>query len=404
MDFGALPPEINSARIYAGPGSGPMLSAAVAWGGLAAELRSTAAAYQSVVSGLTTGPWRGPASASMAAAAAPYVAWTNTTAAQAEQTADQAMAAAGAYEQAFAMTVPPPVIAANRAQLAMLVATNILGQNTPAIMATEAHYAEMWAQDAAAMYGYAASSAAASKVTPFTPPAQTTNPAALPGQAGAVAQATGTSAGTGTQTTLAQAMSAVPTRLQSLAAPASATSSSSGLTGIPNTLSGTGTAGSVLEPNSTFWNTVMSTGAFNPGQYVDAVLPAFLIPWTSSGSSGLSPAFSGLAPPVLTAGLGSGAGGLPGFSGLGGAGSAVSAGMGQAASVGPLSVPPSWAAAAPPVTSVAPANTGLGAIPQNGAPGVPGVPIGSMAGHGVTNAAPRYGFRPTVMARPPAAG
>ncbi|WP_203115967.1 PPE domain-containing protein, partial [Mycobacterium canetti] len=25
MDFGALPPEINSGRMYSGPGSGPML-------------------------------------------------------------------------------------------------------------------------------------------------------------------------------------------------------------------------------------------------------------------------------------------------------------------------------------------------------------------------------------------
>jgi PPE-repeat protein len=32
-----------------------------------------------------------------------------------------------------------------------LVATNFLGQNTPAIAATEAQYAEMWAQDAAVM-------------------------------------------------------------------------------------------------------------------------------------------------------------------------------------------------------------------------------------------------------------
>ncbi|AWK54801.1 MULTISPECIES: PPE domain-containing protein, partial [Mycobacterium tuberculosis complex] len=26
MDFGALPPEINSGRMYCGPGSGPMLA------------------------------------------------------------------------------------------------------------------------------------------------------------------------------------------------------------------------------------------------------------------------------------------------------------------------------------------------------------------------------------------
>jgi PPE-repeat protein len=91
----------------------------------------------------------------MAAAVAPYVAWMSTTAEQAGQTADQVRSAAAAYEAAFAATVPPPVIARNRVLLMSLVATNILGQNTPAIAATEMHYAEMWAQDAAAMYGYA---------------------------------------------------------------------------------------------------------------------------------------------------------------------------------------------------------------------------------------------------------
>ena len=143
MDFGALPPEINSARMYSGAGSGPLMSAATTWNSLAAELRSTAASYGSVVSGLTSEGWRGPASVSMAAAAAPYAAWMNATAAEAQQTAAQVAAAVGAYETAFAMTVPPPVIAANRTQLAALVATNFLGQNTRAIVATEAHYAEM---------------------------------------------------------------------------------------------------------------------------------------------------------------------------------------------------------------------------------------------------------------------
>ena len=181
MDFGALPPEVNSARMYAGPGSGPMLAAAAAWDGLAAELRSAASSYGSVVSGLTGESWLGPSSTAMAAAAAPYVAWMNATAAQAEQAATQAKAAAGAYEAAFAMTVPPPVIAANRAQLASLIATNIFGQNTPAIAATEAQYGEMWAQDAAAMYGYAGElGGAASQLTPFTAPPQTTNPAGWP--------------------------------------------------------------------------------------------------------------------------------------------------------------------------------------------------------------------------------
>ena len=185
--------------MYSGPGSGPMLAAAAAWDGLATDLQTARAVYQSVISDLTSGSWRGPASMSMAASAATYVSWLTTTALQAEQAATQARAAASAHETAFAMTVPPPVIAANRSLLMSLVAANMLGQNTPAIAATDLHYGEMWAQDAAAMYGYADASAAAAKVTPFTPPRATTTAAGLIKQGIAVTQAASTSAGAHTQ-------------------------------------------------------------------------------------------------------------------------------------------------------------------------------------------------------------
>ncbi len=153
-----------------------MLAAASAWNGVAAELRSTALSYGAVLSALTDEEWHGPASAAMADAAAPYVAWMNTTAVQAEQAATQAEAAAAAYEIAFAATVPPPEIAANRAQLVSLVSTNFLGLNTPAIAATEAQYGDMWSQDAAAMYGYAGSSAVASQLTTFARPNRSSTP------------------------------------------------------------------------------------------------------------------------------------------------------------------------------------------------------------------------------------
>ena len=212
FDYGALPPEINSGRMYVGAGSGPLLAAVAAWDGLASELSLAASSYQSTVSELTGGAWLGPASVSMAAAAAPYVGWMNATAAQAEQTADQARAAAAAYEAAFSAHVPPPLIAANRSLLMSLVATNIVGQNTPAIAATEAQYAQMWAQDAAAMYGYAGASAAAMTLTPFTSPTQNTDPAGTGAQAAAVTSAAGTSTGTGQN-----AVSQVASTLQSLA-------------------------------------------------------------------------------------------------------------------------------------------------------------------------------------------
>lgn len=90
----------------------------------------------------------------MAEAVAPEIAWLSSAAGQAQDAASQATAAASAYEAAFLGTVPPAEVAANRALLMTLLATNFLGQNTAAIAATEAQYAEMWAQDAATMYSY----------------------------------------------------------------------------------------------------------------------------------------------------------------------------------------------------------------------------------------------------------
>src|SRR5574340_208218 len=132
--------------MYSGPGSGPMLTAAAAWDELAAELSSAASDYQAVISQLVTDPWQGPSAASMSTAATPYAEWMMTTAEQARQVANQARSAAAAYQAAFAATVPPPVIAANRGQLQSLVATNIVGQNTLAIAANQAQYGQMWAQ------------------------------------------------------------------------------------------------------------------------------------------------------------------------------------------------------------------------------------------------------------------
>ncbi len=227
MDFGFYPPEINSGRMYSGPGSGPLLAAAQAWVALADELYTAASGYQSVVSELTPA-WSGPSSTSMSAAAATFVEWLSTTAAQAEQSATQAQAAAAGYETAFAMTVPPPVIAANRSLLTALVATNFFGQNTPAIAATEIQYAEMWAQDAVAMYGYAASSASATSLAPFTQPQQNTDPASSASQAAAVSQAANTTAGNAQSavSSAQQALSAVPNSLQSLATSDSAATGS----------------------------------------------------------------------------------------------------------------------------------------------------------------------------------
>jgi PPE-repeat protein len=414
--YGALPPEINSARMYAGPGSGPMVAAASAWNALAAELSTAAEAYESVVSTLTGEQWLGPASGSMAAAAAPYVAWMATSAAQAKQVANQANAAAAAYEAAFAMTVPPPVIAANRAALAALVATKVLGQNTPAIMATEAHYGEMWAQDAAAMYSYAANSATASQLVPFDSPTHNTNPAGVAGQAAAVT----TAAGTASNAQVTQLMSAVPGVLQGTSSPpssaAAASSSGSGLGGL---LSAVGSSAA-----STNYLSVLLNGVSSGGATATMYIPSTLIPnligfFTGPGfnAAGGGAAGSGLGSLLAPGGplgslgaLGGGVSSAAGAAGLGGSAAAsasvATAGLGQATTVGALSVPASWASASPASTAVtalngsgwaaAPESTHVAAMP----PGIPGA--GGNRGFGL--GAPRYGFKPTVMARPVVAG
>ncbi|WP_025737042.1 PPE family protein [Mycobacterium genavense] len=198
MDFALLPPEINFAPMYAGPGSGPMLSAAAGWDSVAAELEVAASGCFSEIAALT-GRWAGPSSLRMAEAGTRYAAWLQASAAQAARSAAQAYAAAASYEAAHAMTVPPWLVEANRARLMALVAMNFLGQNTPAIAATEAEYAAMWVQDATAMYAYAAESVTASTLTSFEEPPQTTNPSRQADQARALAQTADENAGARTQ-------------------------------------------------------------------------------------------------------------------------------------------------------------------------------------------------------------
>ncbi len=408
LDFALLPPEVNSAKMYAGAGSCSLLVAASAWKSLAVELRSTALSYASVLSALTEEEWHGPASAAMAAAAAPYVAWMNTTALQAEQTASQAEAAAAAYETAFAAMVPPLQIATNRAQLAELVATNLIGQNTPAIAATEAQYGEMWAQDAAAMYGYASTSALATDLTQFYPPETITDIAGLSEQSAAVGQAAA-DAGAG-QSTLSTLMDTVPGNLQDLASPSSTTtgalfdmsgwnpfapgsaSDTTGLNGVLNALFGIDTAFGQFV-NANIWNTTFGSGFYLPSNFLG----------TAADFIGLSQV-GGAVAEVSTGVADSAAAAAATEAVAGAAGNSVSAALGTGASVGPLSVPSSWVGTPRLQASSALSATPMFASPAAVAAGMPGVPLAGMTGRGYGRQVPQYGFKPSFVARPPAAG
>lgn len=337
LDFGAWPPEVTSGQMYSGPGSGSMMVAASAWDGLSAQLASFANGYSSVISGLEGEHWAGPAATAMAAAAAPYVQWATTTGAQAEQAAGQARAAAAAFETAHAAVVPPPLVAANRTQLAHLIATNVLGQNTTRIAATEAAYEAMWAQNTHAMYGYAGSASSATKLSPFSQPPQTINPAGQSAQAAAAAAQT---AGSGAS----QSQNLLSNVLQGLSTPGSAATSSgtTSLFGLPipdslltslgaiNTIMGMpNAAGGAVRSVANVVGMVISL--FRLG--ADTVLYAPLAGLTSATSS-----VGGLPTGVLAGAAESATGGVN---------RAVLASMGSAGPLGQLSVPPAWAQATP---------------------------------------------------------
>ena len=396
------------------------MAAASAWDGLAAELSTAATGYTSVIDELTSSPWLGPASRTMIAAVTPYVGWMSAAGAAAEDAASQARAAAAAFETAFTLTVPPPAVAANRVLLATLVATNFFGQNTPAIAATEAQYLEMWAQDAAAMYGYAGSSALATQLDQFVDPPNTTNTGAAGGQSAAVAQATASPAGQSAQTvssTASQLIASVPQALHQLSAAPAAVTTQHGL--VWNTIQDFLTYGLPTPTNN--WI------GLAPGQYT-AVLKQTLQAYFATGLANFGwsigqQTFQG--PLGTTAGSGGAFIPSPQFAALGAGGWHFHAGglasstahLSSATRIGGLSVPSSWlnATGATPTagetaaTKLLSANLatpeGVNAAGTNAA--LRGMPLVGGGGRGAQRAGSlgvRYGFRYSVLTRPPSAG
>jgi PPE-repeat protein len=396
LDFGALPPEINSGLMYAGAGSASMMGAASEWNTLAAELNSAAVAYGRVVNTLSSEEWLGQASASMAEAVTPYVEWMRTTAAAAEHAASQAMSAAAAFETAHATIVPPPVIAANRVNLAQLLSTNVLGQNTAAIAALEAQYGEMWATDSATMYNYAGRSVNTSAVKPFTSAPHMTNPAGTAHQTASVTAATGTSAGTA-QNTLHSRMSKITSALGKLSTGMQAAEPADDPVKDALTSGPLGWLGDIFTFYAPFSTTFYNTEGlpfFSVG-----IANTFVAIAKSTGALG------GAATVAAPAVVAPPAGGL----GLAGGGASVAGALGNAASVGRLSVPPVWGEntlGEPHHGPVLPPVSNIREAPDARAGNVfGGMPLtGAGAGAGGAGRGPRYGVRPTVIPRPPAAG
>ncbi|PBJ30196.1 PPE family protein [Mycobacterium avium] len=326
MNFALQPPEITSAQLYTGPGAGPMLTAAAAWDALAAELQSAASSYAAVVNGLADEAWAGPSAAAMAAAAAPYVAWLSAASAQARTAAEQATAAASAYESAFAAVVPP----------------------------------------------------------------KTTNDAGIAAQAAALGEATGRGAGTAAADATAPPSGIISQLLEALG------NASRGYMDfwdqVLNTLTGSPLAGTTWQ--NTF-GILADIGRFSTVAN-DSMSPINLAMTEFKMFYKLPVEGLDIPKSALGAGLGlrSAGAGLTG---------AVSVGVGEANTVGRLSVPPTWASATPAIrlaSGLAPA-TAAAAAPAAGIPaGLLGqMALGSVTGGALGAVAPQVGSGRGVRVR-----
>ncbi|WP_261869815.1 PPE family protein [Mycobacterium marinum] len=387
MSFMMLPPEINSTRMYTGPGSASLRAAAASWNSISVELHSAAESYRAMIADLTSFQWLGPSSAAMIASMLPYVEWLEATAVQAGHSAMQASAAAAAYEQAFAMTVPPPAIVANRTELAGLIATNFFGQNTAAIAANEAEYAEMWATDATAMTSYSTTSAAARALTPFTSPHQTTNPAGLGAQSAAVANSTANVAAD-SGNWLGNLIDAIGVALLPIAPELSAILIPLGelinMIPFPSFLADDFT---ILDGLLAFYATIGSM------QNIQSMGSGIIGTDDTLGLIPHAAAAAADAPNALAA--------LGGEPALGAELGPIAAELTSGNRIGQMSVPPSWTE--PKVTTIkALQATPLTTLPTDEVPasGIPGMPGMAMTGTGRGGVAPRYGVRLTVMTRP----
>lgn len=364
--------------MYAGAGPGPLLAAAAAWNGVASELSAAALAFGAVVTRLTTEEWRSSASLAMATAVQPLLAWFTQTAEASAHAASQAMASAAAFDRAFARIVPPAEIAANRAQLARLIATNTLGQNVPAIAAAEAHYSEMWAQDAAVMYEYAAASAAAGRLNLLEGPAPVTNPAGAGDQAAAVAQAA--ASGAVAQEGLGALVSIGPAAVQSLAAPAApAAPEVANLLGLLHELDSAEIWW--LDPfhhnRATYWDYTVGQLGNGAGEEEDEAEEI------ADAAARRARVAAAVARPAAAPSMATPA----------------SAALGEASFAGSLPVPASWSGAVPAPIGKPALDGTYWAVPEaeddEGAVPAPGMIAGSCDGG--TPPVPRYGVRPTVM-------
>lgn len=373
--YWGIPPEINAFRLTT-MGAGPMAHVPQISGFQAAAATHVQQGMQMAATAAATRPsFVGVGGAGMIAAALPSATWISAAGAHAEAAAATIQAGVDGYAAAVAATIPHAVVVANRVREATLAATNILGQNTPAIAEANAEYAEFWGQNAGAMMGYLATATGllGSLSVPLAPVPIGANPVGMAAGAAAVAAqgaalgARALSAGFSQGTSALSGVGSAGVGAGAAAYPASAAHGAAQAdgpepqAGFPAAASPAGKAdsGDVLQSAQAMIGPAMSTPSTLASVVSEPLSQAGQLPSMLSGQ------FGGLMSPALSA-AGGGLGGGPGastgadrlssgspWSGLGGTnggyaggGSAVntaltkpSAGAGMA---GPVGLPAGW--------------------------------------------------------------
>ena len=372
--YWGIPPEINAFRLTM-MGAGPMAHVPQISGFQAAAAIHMQQGMQMAVTAAATSPsFVGVGGEAMMAAALPSAAWISAAGAHAEAAAATIQAGVDGYAAAVVATIPHAVVVANRVREATLEATNILGQNTPAIAEANAEYAEFWGQNAGAMMGYLATVTGllAPLSVPLAPVPMGANPAGMAAGAAAVAAqgaalgAQALSAGFSQGTSAVSGAGSTGVGVGAAAGAASAAQgavqagSGQPQAGAPATNSpGKADSGELLQSAQAMMGPAMSAPSTLGSAISEPLSQAGQLPSMLGGQ------FGGLMGPALSAATG-GLGGSPGaltgagslgsgspWSGLGsanggyaGGGSAVSAALTKpsagAGMAGPVGLPAGW--------------------------------------------------------------
>lgn len=169
-EWGALPPDVNSARFWLGPGASTFFASAAQLEALAGMLMGVLGGHEGVAAALA-GSWAAPTGEIAIAANQPYATWLATVFGMLQHAAMSIQSAGTAFETNKAATPTPLEVEENQTEHVTLQANNFLGLLTPLIIANRTRYfSDMWVRSASNMYSYAAASAATVQAIPPLPP------------------------------------------------------------------------------------------------------------------------------------------------------------------------------------------------------------------------------------------